>query len=497
MAGAILDDKDMLDLGVADMRELLKVGISDDGMWGEGAIGYQLFAVAAMIPAMETAARQGRDLWSYDNCRVKRLFDSPMRYAYPDGTAPGIHDSGRAKLGSWETQSYDYAYLRYGDDRFAGLVNNSPRQLHPSPAIYFPSRIFKDVPEPKSMAYPSTFFASQGYAILRDANTFLLMDCGPHGGVHGHPDKLNLLVFRGDELGGEPAFYRYEDAMHGTWTKTTVAHNTMTVDCRSQVPCEGRLIAFEDAGAMKLMRGQAAGAYPGVLLDRTVAYVGGTIIDLYRGRANLPHTWDRGYQYRGKVTGLADPPADAKPLGTRDGYQHLKPSSRAAADKPWRTTWETPVGKLHLLHTGSPGQEAILAAGPGKEAENILLVRQQGTTADFGAVLWTEGGEAPKSAAMVDTGDPKLVAFSMESDGSTIGVIVSHRPGPWKALGWEGDASVFCVRQQGGQTKLVWAGGTFAKSSAGEVKLDAPGNRSAEGASGQLRAVSSWTPAQK
>ena len=491
MAGAILEDKNMVDLAVADMRELLKVGISDDGMWGEGAIGYQLFAVAAMIPAMETAARQGHDLWSYDNSRVKKLFDSPLAYAYPDGTAPGIHDSGRAKLGSWETQSYDYAYLRYRDERFAVLVNQSPRQLHPSPAIYFPSRVFQLLPTPKSMAYPSTVYTSQGYAILRDSNTYLLMDCGPHGGVHGHPDKLNLLVFDGDELGGEPAFYRYEDALHGTWTKTTVAHNTMAVDCLSQLPCEGKLLAFEDCGAFKIMRAQVAGAYPGVLLDRTVVFTGGAIIDLCRGRSALSHTWDRSYQFRGKIREFKEPKEDANSLGTRDGYQNLKLSERRAAEKAWQTTWETPVGKLHLVHRGAEGQEAIFAAGPAKE--NLMLVRRQGTSADFGAVLWMDNwGQSPKSVSFTDAGDPKVAAFTMEKDGATTTVIVSHRAGPWEAMGWESDAQVLCVQQRGAELKLAWTGGTFASSSQGSVKLDAAGNCLAEGKAGELKVVSSW-----
>src|SRR6185437_2661347 len=128
MAGALLNDKDMMDLAAADLRTAIATGIGDDGMWGEGAIGYQLFAMSAMIPGMETAAHNGYDLWDSSNGRFKMLFDSPLRYAYPDGTLPGINDSARGRFGSWQTIIYDYGLLRYGDPAYRAVVNDTPRQ---------------------------------------------------------------------------------------------------------------------------------------------------------------------------------------------------------------------------------------------------------------------------------------------------------------------------------------------------------------------------------
>ncbi|MBI5832512.1 MAG: alginate lyase family protein [Armatimonadetes bacterium] len=119
LAGATLQDQDYIDLAAAELRENIALGIGSDGMWGEGAIGYQFFALQAMIPAMDIAARHGVDLWSYRDNRAKMLFDSPLRYVYPDGTGAGINDSGRAKLGNWSTMVYDYAWLRWHDPRHA------------------------------------------------------------------------------------------------------------------------------------------------------------------------------------------------------------------------------------------------------------------------------------------------------------------------------------------------------------------------------------------
>ena len=39
----------------------------------------------------------------------------------------------------------------------------------------------------------------QGMALMRDGwekdNAYLIFDYGPHGGSHGHPDKLSFILF--------------------------------------------------------------------------------------------------------------------------------------------------------------------------------------------------------------------------------------------------------------------------------------------------------------
>ncbi|MBV9470552.1 MAG: alginate lyase family protein [Abitibacteriaceae bacterium] len=510
MTGAILNDQNMLDMAAANFRELLSKGIGADGMWNEGAIGYQMFALTAMVPGFETAARQGIDLWGFDHNRVKMLFDSPLRYAYPDGTAPGIHDSARTRFGDWSTMVYDYAYLRYRDPRYAFLTNASPRQLLMSEAVYFPTRIYTTLPEPQATTYPSTVFGNLGYAILRQPNIYALMDYGPHGGVHGHYDKLNLVLFgtgaggKGDELGGEPVFHRYEDPLHDEWTKQTVAHNTMTVDEQSQLACTGELQLFESTPQVKLMRAQAL-AYPGALLDRTVIVTSDAILDLYHGRSAFARTWDRTFRYQGKLAQFPTAPVgNAAPLGQRDGYQHLQVVQRQPAAQSWQATWQTTVGALNLSLAGAAGQQVILAQGPDKE--QMALARQEGTAANFAAVLgleaWHNGVQAAHFIAPDNAQDAtQPVVFEMtQQDGTRTQVIISHKPGPWQALGWNSDAAVLYIRQHGAELRVLLAGGTFAQSDELttqrrlrlELRQPSAGNYLAELRGGKLEIVSAW-----
>lgn len=503
MAGAVMGDTNLLDLAAANFRVLLAQGIGADGMWGEGAIGYQLFALTAMVPGFEVAARQGIDLWSFDHCRVKMLFDSPLRYAYPDGTAPGINDSGRARFDNWSTMIYDLAWLRYQDLNHASLVNSSPRQLQMSQGVYFPTRVYENLPEPPASRYPSTVFGNLGYAILRNTNVYALLDYGPHGGVHGHYDKLNLVLFatgdggKADELGGEPVFHRYEDPLHGEWTRQTVAHNTMAVDESCQLDCTGRLLVFEDTPQVKVMRGEAVAA-SGALLDRTVIVTEDAVLDLYRGRSSFRRTWDRTFRYQGHLTPFAQKPDDAKPLGQRDGYQHLHVQQRLPAGEPWKASWQTTIGQLNLTLAGSPGQQVILAAGPDKE--EMVLARQEGDQASFASVLSMEAWRNPvQTARWVSTGDANTAAFEMEQkDGTATRVVIAHGPTPvtnaWQALGWRSDARVLCVRQKGPELTLLLAGGTFAQAGESEVCQPSSGNYLVERRDGKLEVVSKWMP---
>ena len=78
--------------------------IDVDGMWSEGAMGYQMMAMQALIAYAETMLHHGVNLYEYRDGAFKHLFDSPLWFSYPNLYAPAIHDSGYA-LSSVPTQA--------------------------------------------------------------------------------------------------------------------------------------------------------------------------------------------------------------------------------------------------------------------------------------------------------------------------------------------------------------------------------------------------------
>jgi len=454
--GCVLGDRDWIDLGADGLKYMIENGIGEDGMWGEGAIGYQQFARHAIVGGLEALARKGIDLWSYKTNAFKNLFDSEFAYAYPDGTSPGINDSGRAPVGSgWTAMAFDYAYLRYGDKNYAHTVNKTHRQLHQSPACYFPTRIYEPLPEVPVRGQRSLVFDKLGYAILRGEDgggeTFLLMDYGPHGGTHGHRDKLNLILFAdGDELAGEPQFFRYEDDRHANWTTQSVAHWTLSVDEHSQNPTTGRLVCFADAGEVKVIRAQSGEAYAGVALDRTVVQMPGYVLDVYRAWGPAKHTFDYPLCFRGRLDRMKGIAAALKPMsGTTPGYKHILAAAPKAVDGEWAGTWSRPAaepdpnGQTTDDRHGGPaaevratvlpieGMKVLLANVPGKRQQAIL--RTAGRDVTFVCLVdpYRKTDAVRSIRGLKTTGPVPATAVEVRrADGGTDRIVVRHDPMP-------------------------------------------------------------------
>jgi len=496
--GIVLGDQNWIDLGADGLKSMLENGIGEDGMWGEGAIGYQQFARHAMVGGLESLARKGIDLWSYKDCVFKNLFDSQFRYAYPDGTAPGINDSGRAPIGSgWTAMAFDYAYLRYGDPAYAVTINDTQRQLHHSPACYFPTQIYRALPEVPLKGQSSLVFDNLGYAILRGegggSDTFLLMDYGPHGGVHGHYDKLNLILYAdGDELAGEPQGFRYEDRRHQSWSKTSIAHWTLSVDGHSQNPTTGRLICFADEGDIKVMRGQAVGAYAGVALDRTVVQMPGYMLDVFRAWGPAEHTFDYPLCFRGKLDRLEGLSEDQlRPMATlADGYQHIVASGPQAVEKAWTGLWRreaadaNPDAETTDEKRGGPANEVratVLPASamqswvgkvPGKRAQAVF--RQQGRDVTFACLVdpYRASDIVEQIESVPATGPvPASVVKVTLRSGATDWIVVRHdamldgQPAErttFAEFDTRSLVDILCLDEAGEQTRRVQLGGQTA-----------------------------------
>ena len=96
-------------------------------MWAEGAMGYQFMALQALIIDAEVLWHHGIDMYRYRDCALKRLFDSPLQFCYPDLTTPAMHDSGRDSIVGGDSYLYEYAYRRYRDPGYLLILNQTGR----------------------------------------------------------------------------------------------------------------------------------------------------------------------------------------------------------------------------------------------------------------------------------------------------------------------------------------------------------------------------------
>jgi hypothetical protein len=337
--------------------------------------------------------------------------------------------------------------------------------------------------------------------------TDMLLKYGPHGGTHGHPDKLNLILFAdGDELAGEPGAYRYEDSRHAEWTRPTIAHWTVSVDQHEQAPTTGKLLAFYDAGNVKVMRGVCTTAYAGAGLDRTVVQMPGYIADIYRAWSNANRTYDYPLCFRGALDAMQGADAGAlKPLGlpTSRGYKHILVREPITTGNDWSGTWRReasvpvpatadaeakaghPANRVQVTVLGEP--QTIVNIGQDADQSHRVVVRRQCKDTVFAAVINPyKDLDAVKSAEKLAVTGP-VPAYGLRirrADGSSDVIVVRYDPQeggrPAAPSSFDGGTSnalisVAQIDAKGALVKLGMLGGTQFSCAGQALSLDKPG----------------------
>ncbi len=252
--------------GVHGLRYQLRASVLPDGFWYEGTAAYHFYALDALRWTVEAAYHSGIDL--YDNAAYKSLYDAPLLYVFPDLKFPAVNDSDIFSLAG-RSSLYDLAYARFGDESY---LNVATRGTRGEMGLLWG---VDELPAATGMDLPSRDFEGLGAAVLRTGSgedqVYMHLDYGAHGGGHGHPDKLTVILHAlGRELAPDPGRLAYGAPLHGQWYRQTIAHNTVTVDGASQRPTEGRLLLFHDGEAIKVASAESDAAYDGVTMRRTV-----------------------------------------------------------------------------------------------------------------------------------------------------------------------------------------------------------------------------------
>lgn len=317
--------------------------VTPDGFWYEGAWSYHFYALDPHVRLAEMAARAGLDLFA--ESPLRRMFSGPLQIAFPNGQLPAFNDSGAVSLYSYDSL-FEAAWAQYQDPAFAAVLGTRARGLN---ALLWGA---PDFPQVAFTGLRSQAFAASGYAVLRSPvnDHTVIMKFGPHGGGHGHYDKLNMVSFSEGVIQAlDPGTQSYAAPTHATWDKETVAHNTVTVDETTQAEATGTLLwADLDHDVYRAASASAGNAYKQATLTRTMLLTPEYTLDLFTAKATdgKPHRFDWTYHNEGTLTlSLAAAPYSAFPK--QYGYQHLTPANAATADGEWQATFDrNPVEAL-------------------------------------------------------------------------------------------------------------------------------------------------------
>jgi oligo-alginate lyase len=389
LAGFLLNDSKLITLAIDNpqtgFRAQMERGVLPGGFWLEGSTGYHFFAMDGMWPLMEAARNCGIDLYGP---KFKSLFDGPISLTMPNLSLPNFNDSGISPLES-HADIYELAAARYHDPAYSALLS---KHRSSRMALLFGATGLSD----GNVHVPATSrnLAGPGYAILDRGDgtnaTWLASKYGPHGGGHGHPDKNSFILYaRGEIVAPDVGTHAYGSPLHTGWDKTTLAHNTLVVDEKSQEPAEGKCLAFGSEQGVDFSTTDAGPIYPGVHFVRSVAMLTtNAIVFIDQIEADAPHTFDLAYHQVGKWEPMSlgkqwSPKSEA-------GYKYFTEVSVHDVDK-YALSLKTIINdkwKPAIALVGGTPTEIINGYGIWKTTEDKVPMLVQRRRAQRTAFVW-------------------------------------------------------------------------------------------------------------
>ena len=357
--------------------------INADGLWAEGTMAYHSYALQAMLRLVDAARPLGLDIHQDD--RFKAMILGPLKAAYPDGRFPAINDSDPGSVRMFN-HAFQWAWEAYDEPMFAhALAGGNLKKLQ--------SLLGEDAALQPAIT-DSYVLEDTGLAFLRmgegaDA-ACAIIDFGAHGIAHGHPDKLNLMLYaNGREWIFDPGRSSYSHKEYKSYYTQTAAHNTFMLDGKSQTPDDGRLLWFASEDRYAAVGAVTTGAYDGVTLRRYLFLTPTMLVDISEAACESPRQIDWLLHLQAsnvRPAGDADTRVDAAPdatmndkpisLGDTDGlelFADMQPTQQAGG------SWIAEAGPVKLgvhLTTDAGDWFAGKALGYGPTQRTPVLVHR-------------------------------------------------------------------------------------------------------------------------
>lgn len=468
------------------LLDIFERGLLEDGTWYEGE-NYHLFAHRAHWYGVELLRAHADDdvspLEDTLDARYTRGFVAPFLGMLPDDTLPSRRDSQYAvSIRQWRIAEHlELGHAHGADPQVAGLLarlydgsgdgtaarDERARSTADAERNAIAGRLDRaslswrallmareEAPPPALWSPRSAVLPVQGIATLRrdGGRTYVALEGGHTGGLHGHPDRLALTFQQdGHRWLQDPGTGSYvERALH--WYRSTLAHHAPLVDRRSQRPRPATLLAHEDRGGAGWISKRVVDAAPGVTMERTVVVCDGYLVDVLRWEATdgVGHeiTLPIAAETRGvSIAGAAEDPTRWPTVdlpgagGLEDGFEFLVGARGRALpagagfefESPGATAFgatEEPRRFARAQYAASHDATIAVAAAPGvpggaRSARCLLQTRAPSGTV-VGVWFWPaverDGATtdtASSRATALAPADPERLATVRTSDGTS------------------------------------------------------------------------------
>jgi hypothetical protein len=402
MIGFVLQDRDLIGqalYGEQGVYNLLENGVLENGMWWEGSLAYHMYTLTAFNILAEGAQQWGEDLYSHP--KLKKMFDAPIQYAYPNLTLPANNNGGEyghslvGFVSSRGFYEYEAAYAHYNDPMYGSLLQKKYNQ--PGINRYGEYALFfgKEIEVNPDLEFTSKNFSGVGHAILRsnngDSSNYISLDYGPHGGAHGHYDKLQLDMVLGNYLlAADMGSPHYGHPLYKSWYKNTVSHNTVVVDGINQNESKGNLVHYVVNKNLKFIQAQSNDVYDGVTYDRLIWMQDEYVLDWFSLESKQVHTYDWMFHGNGEFGFHRVTPQfkEGNMFKKENGYQNFSNTKLVKTSGNWSGIWDKGNNSVYMLSlTGSP-TSVITSNRPGPATDpyashESVIQRKVGKKEDF------------------------------------------------------------------------------------------------------------------
>lgn len=310
MMGVFYDRSELVDRalrGPKGVEYMLANGFKDDGLWLEGSIPYQFAETTPLLllAQMLENARWPESLFNYRTANgrtLKQSYDALIPLLFPDRTLPTIGDCYARRPHIGENPDWEILFRQYREPAYAWLITDSGKRTAQA--------LFSGVPDLARGVAPaqtSKLWPEMGYVALRSSegknywsgkgwSVFATFSGQP---VHENADKLSIILFADGHLwlpdceAKTSAEHAFSSLTQGQLNRSTVCHNTLIVDDRSQRSPGARLDLIEFTNAPGLKRVTMADLhnrlYEGVRQARTVIVTPDYVLDFFQVASDAPH----------------------------------------------------------------------------------------------------------------------------------------------------------------------------------------------------------------
>ncbi len=279
-----------------------------------------------------------------------------------------------------------------------------------------------------------------GVGILRNKNLELVFKYAAQGSSHGHYDKLSYSLYEnGEEViqdYGLARFVNIEQKGGGnylkenkTWAKQTIAHNTVTQNETSHFKAKYEIgsqhhsvlnyYSFENE-TIQVASAKETNAYPGTEMLRTMAVIKDEdfekpyLLDIMKVTSATANQYDFPFYYFGQVLQTNfeyNSPETLKPLGNKNGYQHLYIEATAKANNDnSKFSWLN-TNKFYTLTTVTSNKDELLFTRIGandpqfnlRKDPALILRRKNAKNTVFVSVIEAHGSYSPVTESAVNS----------------------------------------------------------------------------------------------